>query len=97
MTAAPGIKMIHVNFDKSRGSYDDYVKMVENIRRTFPTKYVLTGITSSSQNLEQNTFSHGPPDNPLPYKVAVPTDIVNEQDINFVRGKDGQKIRMVLV
>ena len=88
MTAAPGIKMIHVNFDKSKGSYDDYVKMVENIRRTFPTKYVLTGITSSSQNLEQNTFSHGPPDNPLPYKVAVPTDIVNEQDIEFVRGKD---------
>ena len=84
MTAAPGIKMIHLNFDKSKGSYDEYVKMVENIRRTFPTKYVLTGITSCSQ--EQNTFSRGPPDNPLPYKVAVPTEIVNEQDINFVRG-----------
>ena len=90
MRAAPEIKMIHVNFDKSKGSYDDYVKMVENIRRTFPTKYVLTGITSSSQNQDQNTFSRGPPDNPLPYNVAVP--IVNEQDlnINFVRGKDAK-------
>ena len=91
MTAAPGIKMIHVNFDKSKGSYDDYVKMVENIRRTFPTKYVLTGITSSSQNQEQNTFSRGPPDNPLHYTVAVPTENVNEQDIDFVRGKDAKE------
>ena len=87
MRAAPEITMIHVNFDKTKGSYDDYIKMIEHIRRTFPNKGVLTGFVSSSEKQEQNTFARGPPDNPLPYRYAVPTKVEEDRNINFVRGK----------
>ena len=88
MKAAPEITMIHVNFDKTKGSYDNYVRMIEHIRRTFPNKGVLTGFVSSSEKQEQNTFARGPPDNPLPYRYAVPTKVEEDRNINFVRGKD---------
>ena len=96
MKAAPEITMIHVNFDKTKGSYDDYIKMIEHIRRTFPNKGVLTGFVNSSEKQEQNTFSRGPQANPLPYQYAVPTELPREENLNIDTNR-GKKLFCLLL
>ena len=67
----PEIKKIQATFDPNQGSFENYLKLVENIRRAFPTKDVI--VEGAYNALELRNYARGTQNNP-PVHVAVPVE-----------------------
>ena len=78
----PEIKKIQASFDPNQGSFEDYLKLVENIRRAFPTKDVI--VEGAYNALELRNYARGTQNNP-PIHVAVPVPDENNPNPNVTR------------
>ena len=67
----PEIEKIQATFDPNQGSFENYLELVENIRRAFPTKDVI--VEGAYNALEPRNYARGTQNNP-PIHVAVPVE-----------------------
>ena len=77
----PEIKKIQATFDPNQGSFENYLKLVENIRRAFPTKDVI--VEGAYNALELRNYARGTQNNP-PVRVAVPVVVENNPNPNVM-------------
>ena len=75
----PEIKKIQATFDPNQGSFENYLGLVENIRRAFPTKDVI--VEGAYNALELRNYARGIQNNP-PVHVAVPVLAENNPNPN---------------
>ena len=83
----PEIKMIQVTYDQHQGSFQNYLKLVENIRRAFPDKSIM--VDGAFNGLDLRTYERGALQRNQTVQIAIPAE--NNPDLAAIDVNEGNK------
>ena len=81
----PEIKMIQVTYDQHQGSFQNYLNLIENIRRAFPDKSIM--VDGAFNALDLRTYERGALQRNQTVQIAIPAE--NNPDVTAIDLNEG--------
>ena len=83
----PEIKMVQVTYDQHQGSFQNYLQLIENIRRAFPNKSII--VDGAFNALDLRTYERGAVQQNQRVEVTIPAE--NNPDVTPIDVHEGNQ------